>query len=92
MTNERFYALCREWEAQRIESAGGFYEFVQNNYPRVWKYMWEFDFTGGANYYPTSYDMQIILREWQKTHRVFELEIKRMPKRGKYTFSCIEGF
>lgn len=88
MSNDAYWALCREWSSTESKYCDEFGDFIENEYPRVFEYLTTEDAVGHYPLCPYPFDMKIILKEWQKNHGYFDFKVGRIV-RGKNDMSLI---
>lgn len=87
MTNEYFHKLCREWSEQEIENHDELYSFLKREYPGVYWFMTTRDSLGHFRLSPLGYDMQVVLKHWQKTHSPIVYRVSRVTgKKPSFTY------
>ena len=81
MTNQRLYALEREYHDQSWEH-DDFDNWVAEKYPAVAAYLNTPDPLGQIPVLPEITDIQIILKAWQKDHAPIACKVTRITKSG----------
>lgn len=81
MTNKRLHALEREYHDQAWEH-DDFDNWVEKNFPTVAIYLRTPDSLGLTPVAPEIYDIQVILKEWQKDHAPINCKVTRITKDG----------
>ena len=82
MTNATYYSYYYEWKDTDWEHDDFMYGFVNDKYPQVYEYCL-------TNCVPEVRDIQIILKEWQKTHAPIKKRITRIMPKEQCIFSLL---